>query len=144
MKTCTKCGQLKSPEEFHRYPWKDGRRPDCKACRSAYSKARQERIGSTHFTARRHGTSASEYRDILAIQNGVCAICGTAPRSRPLAIDHDHETDRLRGLLCARCNGALGMMKDDPALLRRAAFYLEFWRKGWDACQAIAWQETYR
>jgi hypothetical protein len=64
-----------------------------------------------------------------------CAICGTTenPGGRSRAgvfhIDHDHETGRVRGLLCSRCNTALGYMDDDPTKLRDAADYLERWRE---------------
>ncbi|MBE7189396.1 endonuclease VII domain-containing protein, partial [Jatrophihabitans endophyticus] len=54
-------------------------------------------------------------------QNGVCAICLEAPAAH---VDHDHETGRVRGLLCFNCNGALGQFRDRPDLMSRAAIYL--------------------
>src|SRR5438445_350801 len=48
------------------------------------------------------------YDQLLAEQNGVCAICGCLPTYRRLALDHCHETGKIRGLLCTRCNIALG------------------------------------
>jgi hypothetical protein len=59
-------------------------------------------------------------------QGWVCAICGnpTATGHR-LAVDHDHTTHRVRGLLCESCNNGLGRFKDSPELLRLAALYLE-------------------
>jgi hypothetical protein len=61
-------------------------------------------------------------------QGGRCAICGKVPRSRRLAVDHDHKTGEVRGLLCASgdfgCNKGLGYFNDDPELLRRAYEYL--------------------
>jgi hypothetical protein len=74
-----------------------------------------------------YGITLAEYNDMLAAQGGGCAICG-AERSvdgRTLAVDHCHATGRVRGLLCARCNYALGLIDDRPELLRRAAVYLE-------------------
>ncbi len=59
---------------------------------------------------------------MLAAQHGVCAICQTAPA---IHVDHDHRTGQIRGLLCFRCNAALGQLADDPLVLRRAARYLE-------------------
>ena len=70
------------------------------------------------------------YDAMLAAQGGVCAICGTAEREcrggRPkyFAIDHDHRTGRVRGLLCHLCNRTLGRMKDRPELFEKAAAYL--------------------
>jgi hypothetical protein len=59
---------------------------------------------------------------MLDSQHGVCAICQTAPAAH---VDHDHQTDKVRGLLCFRCNAALGQLGDDPLVVRRAARYLE-------------------
>jgi hypothetical protein len=67
-----------------------------------------------------------EYNAMLAEQGGVCAVCSRPPTSGiSLHVDHDHATGRIRGLLCFRCNNALGDLEDDPALLRAAARYLE-------------------
>lgn len=55
-----------------------------------------------------------------------CAICGAAP---PLYIDHDHDTGKVRMLLCSRCNLSIGAFEDSSDLLRRAAFYLESFGK---------------
>ncbi len=77
------------------------------------------------------GISLEEYRAMHAAQNGLCAICGNAETSmrngkfKNLAVDHCHTTGAVRSLLCSGCNPALGYMKDDPALLRKAADYLE-------------------
>ena len=63
---------------------------------------------------------------MLADQGGVCAVCSREPTPGiSLHVDHDHETGRIRGLLCFRCNNALGDLEDDPALLRVATRYLE-------------------
>ena len=74
-----------------------------------------------------YGLTAGDVIAMLAAQDGGCAICGHKPDStsdRRLAIDHDHETGRVRGLLCYRCNTAIGLLGDDPERLRRAADYL--------------------
>jgi hypothetical protein len=71
-----------------------------------------------------------EYQALVESQGGLCAICRepeTAMRGgviRPLCIDHDHETGVVRGLLCSRCNTAVGLMLDDPDRLREAVAYL--------------------
>ena len=59
---------------------------------------------------------------MLAAQDGLCAICGTAPAAH---VDHDHETGAVRQLLCFHCNGGLGQFRDDPVVLRAAADYVE-------------------
>ena len=75
---------------------------------------------------RKYGLSLDQYEAMLASQRGTCAICTRPPgEGRSLHIDHDHETGRIRGLLCFRCNNSLGDLDDDPALLRAALRYLE-------------------
>lgn len=58
-------------------------------------------------------------------QNGICAICGSPPSDKRLAVDHCHTTGKIRGLLCSSCNCALGLFKDNTELLDRAAGYLK-------------------
>lgn len=73
-----------------------------------------------------YGISLADYEQMLVEQDGRCAICGQPPKDRRLAVDHDHETGRVRGLLCyGHCNRAIGLLRDNPELLRRAAEYLE-------------------
>jgi hypothetical protein len=62
---------------------------------------------------------------MLAENDNRCAICGAPPGEKRLAIDHSHATGRVRSLLCISCNNGLGRFKDDPALLRSAADYLD-------------------
>jgi len=54
-----------------------------------------------------------------------CQICGAPPGKRALAVDHDHQTGELRGILCTPCNQAIGHFRDNPALLRMAIRYLQ-------------------
>ena len=82
-----------------------------------------------------YGITRAEYEAMLELQGGVCAACGQKPRTKRLAVDHDHETGRVRGLLCADqergCNHAvLGSIEarsvDGPIpALRRMIAYLE-------------------
>jgi hypothetical protein len=58
-------------------------------------------------------------------QRGVCVICGEArPKERTLHVDHDHETGVIRGLLCFRCNQAIGSLQEDHDIFQAAADYL--------------------
>ena len=68
----------------------------------------------------------SNYGALLKAQGGVCALCwGPGSAKRAFDVDHDHETGKVRGLLCNNCNRALGHFQDDPSVCRRAANYLE-------------------
>jgi len=74
---------------------------------------------------RAYGITIEQYDKMLSEQKGVCAICsGTCPSGRRLAVDHDHSTGVVRGLLCARCNAALGGPRERPELFQRALAYL--------------------
>jgi len=68
----------------------------------------------------------SEYSALLAKQNGVCAICGGHDKNRVLAVDHDHKTGKVRGLLCAACNSALERLDNDISWDIKAHNYLQF------------------
>jgi hypothetical protein len=73
----------------------------------------------------RYGITVDQYNEMLARQNGVCAICEEPCSSgRRLAVDHDHDTGKVRGLLCNRCNRGIGLIKKSSHL-KRAAKYLE-------------------
>lgn len=77
---------------------------------------------------RQYGISLEDYDNMLAAQNGGCAICGTTtPSNRTMffAVDHCHTTGVVRGLLCTKCNRGLGLFNDDTARLRNAVGYLE-------------------
>jgi hypothetical protein len=73
-----------------------------------------------------YGITCAEYVERVAAQRGLCAICaGVNPAGHRLSVDHDHATGKVRGLLCHACNAGMGKLRDDPALLRAAADYLE-------------------
>lgn len=83
---------------------------------------------------RNYGVSKRQYLKLLKKQKGVCAICKNEEvqkinckidgRIRALSVDHDHETNKVRGILCYKCNTGLGMFKDNPELLERAKAYI--------------------
>ncbi len=59
-------------------------------------------------------TRIQRYKKLWHKQGGRCAICRKWPKSRPLNVDHDHNTGKVRGLLCTRCNTQLGKWRDIP------------------------------
>jgi hypothetical protein len=100
----------------------------CKPCANIINKANRDARPNARLREhlrRRFGITPEDYDAMFAAQGGVCAICGSPPRGRRLSVDHDHDTDEVRGLLCSTCNAGIGSMRDDPELLRRAIAYLE-------------------
>ena len=85
------------------------------------------------YLLRRFGITLEEYGDMLAEQNGVCAICKRPETDRSnrgykvktLSVDHTPGTKQVRALLCRRCNTVLGHAEDSPDLLRLMAAYVE-------------------
>lgn len=71
-----------------------------------------------------YGITVEQYEAILEAQGGVCAICGRTRGDKMLAVDHDHDTGEVRGLLCVRCNTALGTFGDNEAGITRVLDYL--------------------
>jgi len=116
---CAKCETYLSPDNFYQTGKKQVNYASaCKKCNKQYSlELRLKNI---------YGIDLSEYNRIFAIQNYACAICINKPKTRRLAVDHDHKTGQIRGLLCQRCNhGLLGSAHDSIPLLERAISYLE-------------------
>jgi hypothetical protein len=73
-----------------------------------------------------YGLTPEEYDRLLAFQGGACAICQNIPRTKRLAVDHDHKSGAVRGLLCRSCNyKVLGGVKDSVDTLQRAITYLQ-------------------
>lgn len=69
-----------------------------------------------------YGLSCQEYRTLFKRAAGRCEICRREV-IRP-CVDHDHKTGKVRGMICKKCNSALGMFQDDPEVIERAASYL--------------------
>ncbi len=71
------------------------------------------------------GLTQAEYEQRLEAQGGGCAVCGHPPGKTSLHVDHDHDTGAIRGLLCMRCNNALGLFREQPRLLENGMRYVD-------------------
>ena len=69
----------------------------------------------------RYGLSEHRFDQLMVAQSGVCALCAARPA---VAVDHDHTTGKVRGLLCHQCNIGLGHFADDHDRLQKAIDYL--------------------
>lgn len=133
-KTCSKCRLEKALTEFCVQPrGKFGRHSICKSCFNKHQRASyyanheaqrtyfKEKERKRKYAAR--GLTVADYERMVAEQCGVCAIC-KHPSERRLALDHDHKTNKARGLLCNACNSAIGYLREDPRNFFSAIDYL--------------------
>jgi hypothetical protein len=106
--------QLANPERYRATQRAYKQRPDRKAAARDY------------HLRRKYGITLADYDRRLEEQGGVCAICKEArPEERTLHVDHDHVTGKVRGLLCFRCNNAIGDLRDDVEFAHRLLDYLD-------------------
>lgn len=133
-KICKTCGVDKDVGEYQKDATKkDHLRPYCKECTS---KRRKQLLSKETIRQRNleksFGKGALDvYKKLFEEQGGICAICSSPENGRysHLSIDHDHNTNKIRGLLCNNCNRGLGLLKDSEELLRKAAKYVENYRE---------------
>lgn len=126
--TCSICGPTKIRLR------NGGRGSQCwtlRALEKAKYRSRRSGITATpeqqrsYALRRKYGITPEEYESMLDSQGGCCAICGRAPKSgRRLAVDHDHISGAVRGLLCTACNVGIGLLGDNHQSVSGAASYL--------------------
>ena len=135
--TCTVCGEEKSVSAF---PIRKTHRPgkpvsqctDCKVkLNRNYREANRDKRLATERRSKlkaAYGITPEQYEDMLQTQGGACAICRAKKpggRTKLFFIDHCHNTGKVRGLLCMRCNTGLGLFLDNPKFLANAISYLK-------------------
>jgi Recombination endonuclease VII len=141
VKTCSACKTLKPTDEFPKSKQtKDGLHSWCKPCSRIKKKESNDRIrqrdpeayrikwrryqddykerhpdrheaGERRRNLRKFGITIEEYDRMFESRSGLCEICGLTSNKR-LAVDHDHVTGKVRGLLCGSCNMALGQLEE--------------------------------
>jgi hypothetical protein len=98
----------------------------CRDCVEQASTNRRKLIARL----RRYSLTLRRYEEMLCQQGGRCAVCReTEQTDDDLFIDHCHETDTVRALLCHGCNASLGLLKEDAARIRALADYAERWNR---------------
>jgi len=154
LKTCSKCKEEKEDQFFCKDKRrKDGLHPQCKLCVSTYSKNHKkkpevwkkvkEQSGEwkrsnpdkvrAQAVKKLFGLSWEDYLQKYAEQDGSCAICKThlilygdrAKTDKIANVDHNHTTKQIRGLLCRKCNTAIGLLQDNITVIKNASEYLE-------------------
>lgn len=116
----------------------------CKRCAKTFTPTNPCNIycsveckGKNAYYIRNYGITQDELEEMKEKQSNKCYICGSEGfiigvnnHNEKLAVDHCHNTGKVRKLLCHNCNRALGLMKDSPELLRAAAAYIEEHKEG--------------
>lgn len=135
MKTCSKCKLEKPLTDFYPASWcSAGVRPDCKTCNKSITSKRASVRNKANPGPRRstilknkYGIDLAQYEDMLLNQNSLCKICGSSnPGPKGVfAVDHCHNTGKVRGLLCYLCNIGLGSFRDSVESLDKAIRYLK-------------------
>lgn len=145
-KICTKCKEPKLLSDFRKHRWSSGPKGKgveawCKLCKAISRrksgsteppKPRRPKTGLPKkewqrdwYLRRTYGITSDEYETMLKRQNGVCRICRRPPEKKFLAVDHHHESKKVRALLCTSCNVMIGHAQESPVILRAVADYLE-------------------
>lgn len=139
-KTCTRCGEEK---ELQNFPKRSGGKTRqlykswCKACHKEVHQSwvegnpdkvrgyRAKDKWTLHKRCSRHGITVEEFWSIYEEQDGTCPVCDKAIEAEDSAIDHNHKTGEVRGILCKSCNRALGLLGDNPDTMFRGFTYLQ-------------------
>lgn len=143
---CTVCKELKSKDNFRNDNRKlNGKRSNCRSCElksdTRYKVNPEKERNRTNLWRERnkdtlkssykkwalkknYGLSIEEYNSLLKLQNNCCAICNKKEQKKMLAVDHCHSTGKVRGLLCSKCNTAIGLVKENKETLNKMIAYL--------------------
>jgi len=97
----------------------------CKECKVKDPEfiARLPTLNKSSTLLRLYGITIDDYASLVESQESKCAICNETPKT--LYVDHNHETGKVRGLLCMKCNAGLGLFKDKQSNLQNAVAYLQ-------------------
>lgn len=129
---CKTCKISKSEEGYYKSSRHTSKRfKECRDCISikhkvyrAKEKERYKKLFLVNSLKRLYGLSYEDYLSLLERQEFKCAICKKKAGKRRLSVDHNHTTNKVRGLLCDRCNVGLGMFGDSPQLFYNALDYI--------------------
>ena len=133
LKQCYKCRRQKWNTSFHKDKYSsDGLSSCCKECNIEREQKHRQKYPEQSRNAKlkkNYNITIQQYEMMLKSQNGVCAICSQSEiekdnkkgKIKRLAVDHNHLTGEIRGLLCVNCNRGIGHFQDNSELLRKAA-----------------------
>ena len=125
MTICVKCLNEKSDDDFYFNKTTKVKDKTCKGCRieamKLRAKAQTPEEVRAHNLKMRYGITPDDFDNMLDAQNGGCAICD---RKDNLCVDHDHTSGNVRGILCIRCNTAIGYMNEMIGVTRALRYLI--------------------
>lgn len=146
-KLCPNCNEILHISAFNKSNRRDGFQTYCRSChnkmqREKYAtdpeakvkrqirenrrKEKDPLVARKAELKRIYNITFEDYMNMFINQGEVCAICKDECKTKKmLSVDHDHITGKVRGLLCNRCNSALGMLRDNPVIIKRALLYIQ-------------------
>lgn len=146
-KICCRCGIEKLKEEFNKSSsHRDGLASDCKGCnrikmrlwnknnverrKEIYNNSRRANVSTRRSTVLKYayGITLDHFNGMYKDRDGKCDICGNRLPdcgTKGLYVDHCHTLGHVRGLLCRKCNHAVGYLNDDIVLFQKAITYLD-------------------
>lgn len=129
VRTCKVCGKIKKDYTF---PFEgNAEKLDHEVCKKCHKKEQQiinidiKTYKISEDRKRKHGITNHDFKRMFKKQDGKCAICETQLNLLNCHIDHDHKTNKVRGLLCPMCNTGFGMFYDNIDSLERAIKYIK-------------------
>lgn len=136
-KSCNKCKLIKDLSEFGKRKDKSGNytlyRTECRYCETQrgiiwrqHNREKARECVRKNALKRKYGITLEEYELMNFNQKGLCAICGNPFTDKNLFVDHCHVTNKVRALLCTKCNSILGLANDNVAILKKAIEYILF------------------
>ena len=137
-RVCSSCKEEKSLDCFYkRSDSESGYRSQCKDCHKAgfwrtRDKVKHRKVSYKSQLLKRYNIGVEVFNEMFRLQDGKCLICASDLENifldksgSPVAVDHNHTTGQIRGLLCKNCNSGIGYLKDSRSLLEKAIRYLE-------------------
>jgi hypothetical protein len=136
---CSRCRETKPIDEFYKCRARStGVTPLCRLCSTIANRAwvrspsgiQRRKAHNLRRRLRAVGVTVEWYEAQMVKQKGLCAICEQPEKThkdRLLSVDHCHVTGVVRGLLCSKCNAAIGLLGDNNAVAIRAYRYLTAW-----------------
>ena len=132
-KQCTSCGQIKPVTQFYKRKSRrdgEGLVPTCKPCTIKRNRERYHANPNEindRRAAKTYGTTLEHIQQMRTNADGICQCCGLPGEGhyKRLVIDHCHSTGKIRGLICAKCNTVLGLVKDRIEVLQNLQTFIE-------------------